>query len=505
MPDAPILTLTGVCKSFPGVRALHDVALTLRNGEVMGLIGENGAGKSTLVKIITGIYQADSGEMRLDGVPVSFASPRAAWESGITAIHQETAMFDELSVAENIFMGHAPKTARGLVDWPAMHAKASALLARLEAKIDPSTLLKRLGVAQKHLVSIARVLSHGSRVIIMDEPTAALSAHEIADLFRIIAQLKAQGHALVFISHKFDEIFAVCDRWTCLRDGGQVGEGMIADVSEGDLVRLMVGRPIDQVFPKREIARGAVVLEVADLSNASEFDGVSFTLRRGEILGFYGLVGAGRSEAMQGLFGLSSLTRGTVRIDGAAVSIGSPAAAIALGFAYVPEDRQAQGAVLAFGVRENMTLAALAAHAQRAFLSPARERATSRKFGQRLSVKAASWEQRLGDLSGGNQQKVVIGKWLATNPRFLILDEPTKGIDIGSKAAVHEFMSELAAEGLAIILISSELPEVMGMADHILVMHEGRVAGEFMRGKASAEEIVAAASGSRARVAEQAA
>ena len=330
MPAAPILTLAGITKSFPGVRALHDVALTLRAGEVMGLIGENGAGKSTLVKIITGIYQADAGEMRLDGALTSFASPRAAWEKGLTAIHQETAMFDDLSVAENIFMGHAPKTARGLIDWRVMREKAAELLARLEARIDPSELLKRLGVAQKHLVSIARVLSHGSRVIIMDEPTAALSAHEIDDLFRIIAQLKSEGHAIVFISHKFDEIFRVCDRWTCLRDGEQVGEGVISDVSEADLVRLMVGRPIDQVFPKRVIEAGAVALEVEDLSNASEFDGVSFSLRRGEILGLYGLVGAGRSEAMQGLFGLSRLTRGRVSIDGAPVTIASPGQATIL-------------------------------------------------------------------------------------------------------------------------------------------------------------------------------
>ena len=482
-------------KSFPGVRALHDVALTLRAGEVMGLIGENGAGKSTLVKIMTGVYRPDAGELRLDGAPIAFANPREAWAAGITAIHQEAAMFDELSIAENIFMGHAPKTARGLVDWTAMFARARALLERLDAGIDPAAPLKRLGVAQKHLVAIARVLSHGSRVIVMDEPTAALSRHEIDDLFRIVAQLKAEGHAIVFISHKFDEIFRVCDRWTCLRDGEEVGEGRIADVTEADLVRLMVGRPIEQVFPKREIALGAVALEVEDLSNATEFDGVSFTLRRGEILGLYGLVGAGRSEAMQGLFGLSRLTRGRVRIDGALVTIANPGEAIARGLAYVPEDRQAQGAVLPFGVRENVTLASLPAHAARGFLSRLRERETARAFGGRLSVKAANWEQRLGDLSGGNQQKVVIAKWLATHPRILILDEPTKGIDIGSKAAVHEFMSELAAEGLAVILISSELPEIMGMADRILVMYEGRVAGEFKRGAASAEEIVAAASG----------
>jgi rhamnose transport system ATP-binding protein len=490
---APILTLAGVSKRFPGVRALHEVSLELRPGEVTALIGENGAGKSTLVKILTGIYQPDEGEIAVGGAPFACAGPRDAWAAGIAAIHQETVMFDELSVAENVFMGHMPRAAGGRVDWAAMRAKTAALLKRLDADFAPATLLKRLSVAQKHLVEIARALSHDARIIIMDEPTSALSAREIGDLFAIIGQLKRSDCAILFISHKFDEIFAVADRWTCLRDGEEVGAGAIAEVTSPDLVRLMVGRSIDQVYPKRDVAPGPIALEAIDLANATEFDGVSFQLRAGQIVGFYGLIGAGRSEAMQALFGLGALTRGTVKIDGRAVTIRSPSDAIRAGLAYVPEDRQTQGVVLPFGIRANMTLASLGAHARHGFLSLAKELRTTRALGGRLAVKAANWEQKLLELSGGNQQKVVIGKWLASGPRILILDEPTKGIDIGSKAAVHEFMGELAAQGMAIVLISSELPEIMGLADEILVMHEGRIVRRFARGAASAEMIVSAA------------
>jgi len=494
---APILSLRGVSKTFPGVRALNNVGLDLYSGEVTALIGENGAGKSTLVKILTGIYRPDAGEMVVAGKHFSAEGPRDAWAVGVAAIHQETVMFDELSVAENIFMGHMPSAAGGRIDWGAMRSKTRDLLRRLEADFDAATLLKRLSVAQKHLVEIARALSHDARIIIMDEPTSALSAREIADLFAIVEQLKKQDCAILFISHKFDEIFRVADRWVCLRDGEDVGSGLMGEVDEADLVRRMVGRSIDKVFPKRAPKFGEVVLELDDLSHASEFDGVSLKLRAGEIIGLYGLVGAGRTEAMQGLFGLSPLTRGAIRIDGRPVTIASPADAIKARIAFVPEDRQSQGAVLSFGIRANMTLASLGAHARRGFLSLARELATTRKFGARLSVKAANWEQTVGELSGGNQQKIVIGKWLASAPRILILDEPTKGIDIGSKAAVHEIIGELADAGMAILLVSSELPEIMGMADEILVMHEGRIVSRYPRGAASAEDIVGAAIASR--------
>ena len=496
---APILELANVSKSFPGVRALEDVGFSLSPGQVTALVGENGAGKSTLVKILTGIYTPDQGGIRVGGDAVAFVSPRDAWAAGIAAIHQETVMFDDLSVAENIFMGHMPTGAFGRVDWAAMNERSRALLQRLEADFAADSKLGTLGVAQKHLVEIARALSHDARIIIMDEPTSALSAREIGDLFAIVAQLKAQGCAILFISHKFDEIFEIADRWVCLRDGRKVGEGAIADVTSDDLVRLMVGREVGAIFPKRSPRLGATVLEAKDLSNATEFDGLSFKLREGEIIGFYGLVGAGRSEAMQCLFGLSAPTRGAILIDGADVNIRSPREAIAARIAYVPEDRQVQGAVLPFSIRANATLASLGAHAAQGFLARDKELATTRKLGGELSVKAANWEQQAGQLSGGNQQKVVIAKWLAANPRILILDEPTKGIDVGSKAAVHEIIGALADKGMAILLVSSELPEVMGMSDQIVVMNEGRVAKRFARAEATPEAVVAAALGEGAR------
>ena len=495
MPEPTILTLTGVSKSFPGVRALHDVSLSLTPGRVTALIGENGAGKSTIVKVLTGIYKPDGGSIRVGAVEKSFASPRDAWAAGIAAIHQETVMFDELSVSENIFMGHMPTGTGKLVAWPEMRARSAALLKRIDAAIAPDLKLKRLSVAQKHLVEIARALSHEARVVIMDEPTAALSANEIDDLFRIVGQLKAEGRAIVFISHKFDEIFRIADDFVCLRDGEKVGEGPITSVSERELVRMMVGRPVDQVFPKRDVPIGDIVLCVQGLSNATEYADVSFDLRKGEILGLYGLVGAGRTEAMQGLFGIAPRTQGTVTLEGRELAIGAPSHAIRAGISYVPEDRQDQGAILSLGIRENVTLANLSKYVRGLFLSRASELDETRKLGRRLSVKAANWEQRLSELSGGNQQKVVIAKWLATRPKVIILDEPTKGIDIGSKAAVHDFIGELASEGLAVVLITSELPEVMGLADRVIVMKEGRIVDEFRRGQWSAEAIVGAATG----------
>jgi rhamnose transport system ATP-binding protein len=494
----PVLSLDHISKSFPGVRALRDVSFTLGAGEVTALIGENGAGKSTIVKILTGIYVPDAGDIRVGAALQRFASPRDSWAAGIAAIHQETVMFDELSVAENIFMGHMPVSAAGLVDWPQMRRRAGELLKRIDADFGPDALLKQLSVAQKHMVEITRALSHEAAVIIMDEPTAALSRNEIDDLFRIIAQLKAEGRAVMFISHKFDEIFRVADAFVCLRDGEKVGSGRIADMTEAKLVSLMVGRPIDQVFPKRDIAIGETVLKVEGLSNATEFADISFELHRGEILGFYGLVGAGRSEAMQCLFGMTPATKGAVTLNGQPLTISSPGDAIAAGISYVPEDRQEQGAVLPLGIRENITLASIAAHVKTMFVSRPSELQDVRMLGQRLDVRAANWEQRLGELSGGNQQKVVIAKWLAAKPKVIILDEPTKGIDVGSKAAVHDFIGELAEEGLAVILVSSELPEIMGLADRVVVMQEGRIAEVFKRGSWSAEHIVAAATGARA-------
>ncbi|MTV36218.1 sugar ABC transporter ATP-binding protein [Duganella radicis] len=490
---SPVLQLTGICKRFAGIVALNQVALTVRAGEVMALIGENGAGKSTLVKTLTGIYQPDEGSITLAGQPVAFANAQDAMRAGITAVHQETVMFDELTVAENIYVGRQP--VRGArIDWKLIEAEAEKLFARLEVSLPVRARVKDLSVAQRHFVEIARALSQDARVVILDEPTASLSQREIQELYRIIGQLRAAGTAVIFISHKFDEIFTVADRYTVLRDGQFIAEGALADITEPELVALMVGRSVKEAYPKADVTPGEVVLEVRNLSHPTEFDDVSFSLRQGEILGFYGLVGAGRSEVMQALFGLTPGVRGSVSINGKPAAIGSAADAIAHGIAYVPEDRQHQGAHLTLPILHNITLPILSRVGFFLRGRRAQETAIARHYAEQLELKAAHLTQNVSELSGGNQQKVVLGKWLATDPKVIILDEPTKGIDIGSKAAVHRFISELVAKGLSVILVSSELPEVMGLADRIIVMHQGRIESEYLRGAATPEMIVAAAS-----------
>lgn len=493
--DTPVLRLEAITKTFPGVKALSDVSLELYPGQVTALIGENGAGKSTIVKVLTGIYRADGGTITVDGSRVNFTSAEDATAAGITAIHQETVLFDELSVAENIFIGHAPRGRFGLIDTAQMNARAQDILDRIDAPLRATTPLKDLGIANKHLVAIARALSVDARVVIMDEPTAALSQKEIEELYELVDRLKAEGRAILFISHKFDEIFRIADRYAVFRDGEHVGRGLMADVSEGDLVQLMVGRAVDQIFPKRVANKGAEVLRVERYSHPTEFDDISLSLNAGEILGFYGLVGAGRSELMQSLFGITKPSSGTITVDGKAISITSPAEAIANGIVYVPEDRGAQGAVLGLPIFQNVTLPSLSQTSRAGFLRLANEFALAREYTERLELRAASLDQDVGNLSGGNQQKVVIAKWLATKPRVIILDEPTKGIDIGSKAAVHAFMAELAAEGLAVIMVSSEIPEILGMSDRVIVMREGLIATELSRGELSPETLVRHAAG----------
>jgi rhamnose transport system ATP-binding protein len=491
----PILELSGITKTFPGVKALDGARLELYPGELTSLVGENGAGKSTLVKIITGLYQPTSGEIRLDGKPVVLSGPEAAFDAGITAIYQETVLFEELSVAENIFLGHQPRRAGGLIDWPAMYGRSREILARLEADLDPKMTLKHLSIAQRHIVGIARALSIDARIVIMDEPTAALSRHEIEELYGIIRGLKAQGKAILFITHKFDEIFAISDRYTVFRDGRFIGEGRIDEVDQDRLVSMMVGRTIEHIYPKRPVKLGDTVLEVEGLSHPTEFENISFSLRKGEILGFYGLIGAGRTEVMQALFGITKLSHGRILLDGKELAINSPQDAIRAGIVYVPEDRGKQGAVLQLPIAQNITLPQLDRISRKGFVDLAEEFTLARRYGERLQVKASSWSQPVDQLSGGNQQKVVIGKWLATQPKVIILDEPTKGIDVGSKAAVHDFAVELAEQGLAVIMVSSELPEIMGMADRVVVMHEGHIRRVFTREEATAEAIVTTATG----------
>ncbi|HAU5634382.1 sugar ABC transporter ATP-binding protein [Citrobacter amalonaticus] len=494
--STPLLQLHGITKIFPGVRALENVQLDLWPGKVTALVGENGAGKSTLVKVMTGIYQPEEGEILYKAIPIQLPNPEAAHKVGITAIHQETVLFDELSVTENIFVGQYLYT--GLfkkLDWPEMHRRAQAILTRLEVQIDPRATLKTLSIAQRHMVAIARALSFEAQVVILDEPTAALSQHEILEFYQIVERLKQEGKAILFISHKFDEIFELADHYTILRDGAFVSSGDIHEISEERMVAMMVGRAITQTFPKVACEKGETVLEVKDLCHPTEFAHIDFTLRKGEILGFYGLVGAGRTELMQALSGVSRPSHGEIRLNGRAIHFHQPADAIRAGIVCVPEERQKQGAIIEMSIAENISLPQLSKLNPRGVLNAAREWQLADSYAKRLQVKAFSWRQAVETLSGGNQQKVVISKWLATHPEVIILDEPTKGIDIGSKAAVHQFMSELVAQGLAVIMVSSELPEVMGMADRIIVMHEGLMVAQYRAGEATAEAIVSAASG----------
>lgn len=499
--DAPVLSLRDIVKTFPGVRALDGVRIDLYPGRVTALIGENGAGKSTIVKILTGIYQPDEGTITVDGAETHFPTAQAAGEAGVTAIHQETVLFDELTVAENIFIGHAPRNRWGLIDRRAMQRRAGEILRSIDADLNPAARLRDLGIASKHLVAIARALSIDARVVIMDEPTAALSHKEIAELYELVEKLKRQGKAILFISHKFDEIFRIADRWCVFRDGQFVGEGEIKGTTEADLVRLMVGRSVDQIYPKRLARIGPPALTVAGYAHPTEFEDITFTLHQGEILGFYGLVGAGRSELMQALFGITRPSKGACRVEDGVRVIRSTAEAVAAGIVYVPEDRGRQGVVRGLPIFENVTLPSLSRTSRNGFLRLAEEFALARDYTRRLDLRAASLDQDVGLLSGGNQQKVVIAKWLATKPKVIILDEPTKGIDIGSKAAVHDFMSELAAEGLAVIIVSSEIPEVLGMSDRVIVMREGRIAAEFAGDDMTPENLVRAAVGIGSEVA----
>jgi rhamnose transport system ATP-binding protein len=495
MPQ-PLFTLTNIDKSFPGVKALSNVNLELYAGEVTALIGENGAGKSTLVKILTGIYQPDAGEIRIGEKIVHLTSAQDSFNRGITAIHQETVLFDDLCVAENIYLGHAPRNKFGLLDAKAMHRQARKVLDETHAAhIETHTNLRDLSIANKHLVAVARALSVDAKIVVMDEPTAALSSKEIDELFELISTLKKQGKAILFISHKFDEIYKIADRYTVFRDGTLVGHGLLQDTTQNDIIKLMVGRAVDHIFPARKSKLGEAILAVQGLSHPTEFADIDFELRKGEILGFYGLIGAGRTELMQAIFGLTKTSAGCILKSGKSLRFRSPSDAIENGIVYVPEERGRQGVVIGLPIFMNVSLPSLERTSKSGVLRLKEEFDLARRYTQRLDLRAAALDQDVGTLSGGNQQKVVIAKWLATNPEIIILDEPTKGIDIGSKAVVHEFMAELVAEGLSVIMVSSELPEILGMSDRVVVMREGRIVAIYENRNLSAEVLVKAAAG----------
>ena len=462
----PVLQLTGISKRFNGIHALNGVNITIRAGECMALIGENGAGKSTLVKTLTGIYRPDAGTLSLDGRPVTFASPQEAMAAGITAVHQETVMFDELSVAENIYVGRQPVRG-GRIDWARIEREAEALFARLEVALPVKARVKDLSVAQRHFVEIARALAQDARVVIMDEPTAALSQREIRELYRIIDQLKAAGTAVIFISHKFDEIFAVADSYTVLRDGQFVAEGRLADITEQELVALMVGRAVHQAYPKLDAEIGEPLLVVQNLSHPTEFDDVSFTLRRGEILGFYGLVGAGRSELLRTIFALDAVRAGTVSV-GTYAGPASPLLRWQQGLGLLSEDRKTEGLALNLSLEHNLTLPKLDRR-----IRPTALAAETADWIGRLGVRCAGPHQAIGGLSGGNQQKIALGRLLRNGAEVLLLDEPTRGVDIGAKQNIYRLIDELACSGKAVLMVSSYLPELLGTCDRIAVMCRG--------------------------------
>ncbi len=491
-----ILELRGISKSFPGIQALDRVDFELRKGEIHALIGENGAGKSTLIKIITGVHQPDAGEILWEGQKVVFPNPTAALRHRIAAVYQQPASFSHLTITENIFLGHplvSPLFRR--LNWREMNKKARELLESLGSDLDPSTPVGSLSAAQQQIVEIAKALSIDARVLIMDEPTAALTKREAGELYRIMKQLKAKGTSIIFISHRLEDIFEVADRTTVLRDGRKVGTWIVSEVSEKELIRAMVGREIDQLFPKIQVERGPELLRVEGLSRIGYFSNVSFSLHAGEILGMSGLVGSGRTEVAHALFGIAPADQGRIFVEGKEVAIRNPLDAIACGIGYLPEDRLQQGLFLPMSITDNITIIILDHLTKHGWLQPEQEYEISSRMLELLKIKAPSIFSPVSSLSGGNQQKVVVAKLLAAKLRILILDEPTHGVDVGAKAAIHQIMSELAQQGMGIIMISSEMPEILGMSDRILVMCEGRVTGILDRREATQEKLLEMAVG----------
>ncbi len=481
--------MRGVRKSFPGVRVLDDVSLSVQPGQVLALMGENGAGKSTLMKILAGAVKADAGTILLDGREVDIHSPQQAMELGIGIIYQELNLAPHLSIAENIFLGREPRLAPGWIDRRKMLREASALMTDLGMTLNVSTLVSHLSVAQRQMVEIAKATSRRARVLAMDEPSATLTAHELENLWRLIRRLQAQGIGIVYISHRMDEVFQIADAVTVLRDGKIVGHAPVGEISRDDVVKLMVGRDLDETYPKVVIAPGRPVLEVKHLSRRGVLDHISFTVHAGEVVALAGLVGSGRTEIARCLFGADQWSSGEVILNGRPFHPGSPNDAIAAGIGFVTEDRKEQGVVLSLSVRENISLASLKKVSKLGFVQRGAERTEARESVSRLRVRTPSVEQRVGNLSGGNQQKVVLGKWLETPLKLLILDEPTRGIDVGAKREIYGIMNDLAAQGVAILMISSELPEVLGMADQIVVVRDGRIAGQLSRDEATQEKV----------------
>jgi len=489
---ASVVELHGIDKSFAGFAALKGVDFDVRAGEVHALLGENGAGKSTLIRIIAGAHVPDRGEIRIGGEVVRLSSPRDARRRGIATVYQELLLFPDLTVAENIFLGKAPRR-WGRIDWAAMRAKARALLEDLDSRdLDVDAKVGGLSVASRQRVEIAKALSQDPRVLVMDEPTTSLAQGDVERLMAIVRRLRERGVGVVYVTHRLQEIFALADRVTVLRDGARIGTRPIAEVTEAGLISMMVGRPIDQLFPKLDAPLGKTLLEVKGLSYRRAVRDVSLSVRAGEILGIAGLVGSGRTELALTLFGITPATSGEIRVDGKAVVIDSPRVARDLGIAYIPEDRGLQGLIRTQTLRENVSLPVLDRISYATIVDRRAEERRAREAIDRLGIRARGTDQIARQLSGGNQQKVVVAKWLGTEPRILIMDEPTRGIDVGAKAEIHALMSKLAQQGLGIVMISSELPEVLGMADRVLVMSGGSAVAAFERAEATPDAVGAA-------------
>lgn len=497
----PLVQTRSISKEFGGVRVLNDIHFNILPGEIHGLLGENGAGKSTLAKIIAGIHQPTTGHIEVNGAQAEIGSPGEAAEIGIALIHQEPQSFPDLTVAENIFIGRQP-TRNGFgrifraVNWRQMETEASQLMTQLGLSIDPSSKMRGLSIADQQMVDMASALSQSARVLLMDEPTASLTPSEVQRLFKIMRSLRDEGAGIVFVSHRLEEVFEICDRITVLRDGEYVGERQTEESNPDEIINMMVGRSVTILFEKaadHEI--GQKVLEVAGLTRRKKFTNISFDLRAGEIVGMAGLVGAGRTDVGKALFGIQAIDAGQIKINEEAVQINSPREALTHGMVYVPEDRQAHGLLMPMSVAQNGTISILQRIMSGGWLNDQTERDAMAEYVDKLSINLRHVDQTVRELSGGNQQKVVLSKWLMTEPKIMILDEPTRGIDVGAKAEIHRLMGELTWRGIAILMISSELPEVLALSDRIVVMREGQITAEFERERATAEKVIAAATG----------
>ena len=498
----PILQMQGIVKEFPGVLALDNAQLNIYPGQVMALLGENGAGKSTLMKVMTGIYQKDQGTLRYQGQDITFNGPKDSQEQGVSIIHQELNLIPELSIAENIFLGREPTGRFGKIDWKTMFAEAQNLLDMLDVNFDPATPVGKLSIGIQQMVEIAKSLSFSSKVIVMDEPSDALTEKETESLFRVIRQLRSEGKGIVYISHRLKEIIEICDHATVMRDGRFITEAPVSELTEDSIIKHMVGRSLEEQYPRIELVPGATTLDVNDLQ-APGISDISFELKAGEILGISGLMGAGRTELVKALYGANPATAGEIKLEGRTLALRNPGHGLNAGIVYISEDRKNDGLILELSVQENMSLSSLDQFTTAGRIDRSKELASVLEFINKFNIKTPHANQLIKNLSGGNQQKVAIAKGLMTNPKVLILDEPTRGVDVGAKKEIYQLINEFKARGMSIILVSSDMPEVLGMSDRVIVMHEGRITGTFnntsgAHNKASQEQLMRCAVGKQA-------